>query len=76
MQQEKIFIWLAEERLKGDFIEWVKARGERGISYPTLGRAQERQYTRVRLTALQQKAERLAIQFREERSAQRTAQAA
>lgn len=66
MTQEKVFIWLAEEMLKSKFIEWVSAKGLTGISYPTLGRAQNRQYLNEELTARQQKAERLVIQFREE----------
>jgi hypothetical protein len=71
MSQNKIFIWLAEEMLKGAFIEWLETKGESGISYPTLGRAQERQYVGERLTHRQEKAERLARQFREEILAKR-----
>jgi len=66
MAQEKVFIWLAEEMLKSKFIEWVAAKGHTGISYPTLGRAQNRQYLNEELTARQQKAERLVYQFRQE----------
>ena len=66
MTQENIFIWLAEEMLKSKFIDWVSKNGHSGISYPTLGRAQERQYLNEELTARQKKAERLAFQFREE----------
>ena len=71
MRQEKIFIWLAEEMLKGAFIEWLETKGESGISYPTLGRAQERQYVGERLTHRQEKAERLALEFRNEIMAKR-----
>lgn len=75
MDHKKVFVWLAEEMLKGEFIEWLKARGEGGISYPTLSRAQERQYIGERLTFRQAKAERLAVQFQLEWMSKRQAPA-
>ena len=74
MEQNKVFVWLAEEMLKSAFIQWVLENGHTGISYPTLSRAQERQETGAKLTARQQKAERLAQQFYEQKK--NTAQAA
>jgi hypothetical protein len=71
MSQNKIFIWLAEESLKSAFMEWLETKGESGISYPTLGRAQERQYIGKRLTHRQGKAERLALEFKAELLAKR-----
>ncbi len=64
MEQDKIFIWLAEEMLKGEFIDWVVEQGEGGISYSMLGRAQERQKEGRKLTLRQEKAERLAKLFK------------
>lgn len=76
MAQEKIFLWLAEEMLKGEFIQWISEQGEVSISYATLGRAQERQELGQDLTNRQKKAERLAIQFRKEKQARHLAAAA
>lgn len=73
MVQEKIFLWLAEEMLKGEFINWITEQGEVSISYATLGRAQERQELGLALTNRQKKAERLALQFRHERKARHLA---
>ena len=76
MAQEKIFLWLAEEMLKGQFIDWITEQGEVGVSYATLGRAQERQELGLSLTNRQKKAERLALQFRKEKQARHLAAAA
>jgi hypothetical protein len=69
MKQDKIFIWLAEERLKNDFLEWLVQNNESGASFSTLARAQDRQFTNELLTYRQQKLERLAKEYRAQREA-------
>jgi hypothetical protein len=73
MTNNKVFIWLAEEMLKTEFMRWIQSNGHDGISYPTLSRAQERQYQKLDLTSRQQKAERLAIEFMNEYQQQKQA---
>lgn len=62
--EKRVFVWLAQERLRTEFIDWARANGRGRYSYSTLSRAMERQYTREELTHRQRAAEQAAIDFR------------
>ena len=64
--EQRIFIWLAQERKRTEFIQWAQASKRLFLSYPTLSRAMERQYTGVALTPRQSGIAKVAEEFKQE----------
>lgn len=65
IQENRIFIWLAQKQLRTDFIEWAKRNNIDRYSHSTLSRAMERQYLGRPLTARQRGIEEVAKKYRE-----------
>jgi len=62
--EKRIFVWLAQQMRRTQFIEWAQQNGLGNFSHATLRRAMERQYIGVLLTERQKGIEKIAIEFR------------
>lgn len=62
--EKRVFVWLAQQMRRTQFIEWSREKGFGQFSHPTLRRAMDRQYMGEKLTERQKGIERIALEFK------------